>query len=243
MDFPGMFEPINKDIETSSGELQPEQITTDLDQFLPVVSGEGESIATSDPYSVAPLLDYQQGDNAYGFEGDCGLVSVSNVLQLSGINASEDDVVQLAVENDLCDNDPSLPPSALGGANEENIIALLDHYGIESQAFHPGEPGCSYEDIAADLENGQCVIMGVNAGYLWDDPNSVDDGSANHAITITSASRDAQSGEVTGFYICDSGRWADGDNCRYVSVEEFNDCFANVPNAAVVVTNDTTRVA
>jgi hypothetical protein len=192
---------------------------------------------------VAPLLDYQQGDNAYGYQSDCGLVSVSNILQLSGIDATEDDVVQTAIDNGWCNNDPMLPPEARGGVNDEYLIALLDHYGIDAQAYYPGEAGGTYEDIAAALENGQCVTMGVNAGYLWNDANYINDGSANHQIVVTSAARDAETGEITGFYICDSGRWADGDNCRYVSVEEMDACYASISGASVVVTDEATRAA
>lgn len=243
MEFPGMVDLVKEGIEAVFGEQQqPEQVATDLDQYEPVVSEAGDSVATSDPFSVAPMLDYQQGDNAYGYEGDCGLVSVSNVLQLSGIDASEDDVVQVAVENGLCNSDPSLPPSALGGVSDENVIALLDHYGVDAQVYYPGEAGGTYEDIAAALENGQCVTMGVNAGYLWDEPNYVDSGNANHQIVLTSAARDAGTGEVTGFYICDSGRWQDGDNCRFVSVEEFDACYASAGAASVIITDEATRV-
>lgn len=243
MEFPGMVELVKDGIEAAFTEQHPEQVATDLNQYEPVVSDAGDSVATSDPFSVAPMLDYQQGDNVYGYQSDCGLVSVSNILQISGVDASEDDVVQVAIDNNWCNNDPSLPPSALGGVNDECVLSLLDYYGIDAQAYYPGEAGGTYEDIAVALENGQCVTMGVNAGYLWDNADAVDDGSSNHQIVITSAARDTETGEVTGFYICDSGRWADGDNCRYVSVEEFDACYATVSGASVVVTDEATRAA
>ena len=242
MEFPGMVELVKDGVEAVFGEQQPEQVATDLDQYEPVVSDAGDSVATSDPFTVAPMLDYQQGDNVYGYQSDCGLVSVSNLLQMSGVDATEDDVVQVAIENNWCNNDPMVPASARGGVNDGYLIALLDHYGVDAQAYYPGEAGGTYEDIAAALENGQCVTMGVNAGYLWNDPNAMDDGGANHQIVITSAARDAETGEVTGFYICDSGRWADGDNCRYVTAEEFDTCYASAQGASVVVTDEATRV-
>ena len=65
----------------------------DLARIEPVIRndipGYDEAIVTCDPFSVAHVLDSKQGDNVFGYQSNCGLVSISNVLQLSGINATE----------------------------------------------------------------------------------------------------------------------------------------------------------
>ena len=44
----------------------------------------------------------------------------------------------------------------------------------------------------------------MNAGILWDDANSYEDGGSNHAITVTGVARDPLTSEITGFIVNDS---------------------------------------
>ena len=132
----------------------------DLARIEPVIRndipGYDEAIVTCDPFSVAHVLDSKQGDNVFGYQSNCGLVSISNVLQLSGINATENDVTGLAISNNLCDNNPFKPVSECGGTYDENIIDILNIYGIESHSYRPDEKGGSYDDIAHAGEWTMC---------------------------------------------------------------------------------------
>lgn len=197
-------------------------------------------IITGSPFEVAENLDYEQGDNSYEALGCCGLVSCANFLAICGIETSEEEIVGLAVENGLCNYSPWLPPENRGGTNDYDLETILEHYGIECSVYYPYEGDGSLEGIAAAIENGQAVMMGVNAGYLWDDPVYINDGSANHQITITGSVRDAN-GELIGLTICDSGRHLQGDSCRFISAEEFEACYTTVPGASVIISDGPVR--
>ncbi|MFQ6803645.1 MAG: hypothetical protein ACLRT5_01150 [Lachnospiraceae bacterium] len=88
-----------------------------LQDLTPEVTEEG-LLVSGNPQEVASLLDYAQGDNPYNASGNCGLVSVSNVLEMAGLeNCGEDEVTLYALETNQCANDPSLASADRGGTN------------------------------------------------------------------------------------------------------------------------------
>lgn len=219
--------------------LEPMQDPGFLQDLTPEVTEEGLLIS-GNPQEVAPLLDYAQGDNPYNASGNCGLVSVSNVLEMAGLeNCGEDEVTLYALETNQCANDPSLASADRGGTNEQNLENILESYGVA--ASWCWSDAVSYETLAAEVAEGSGVIVSVNAGYLWDEPEYVNgEGGAvyaNHFVTVTGVARNADSGEIEGFYICDSGRGQPEDACRFVSLEQFDLAFGQVEDSGAVITD------
>lgn len=217
---------------------QPESFSSQFSrvEIRSDVPGIGQAFVIGNPHEMGEKLDARQGDNELGYQQNCGLTSVANVATLCGMEVTEDDVVHLAHEENLCQQDFFIPRADRGGTNDAQIVRLLDHLGIEAHVEGPmGEAG-SLEAIARYCENGQAVTMGVNAGMLWNEPAYVDSGCANHQITITGAARDVSTGEVTGLYICDSGTGG-VDACRYVDRSTMEAAYTAAPGATIIVTD------
>ncbi|KAF5053990.1 MAG: hypothetical protein KA967_00990 [Methanoculleus sp.] len=142
-----------------------------------------------------------QGDNTYGFEGDCGLCSCQGILNLLGIHLSEDDIVRYAVDHGLCHID--LDPRQSGGTTLEQQTELLNDLGVPAH----WEVGLSMEQLAEYVEQGHYMIAEVNAGVLFDEVQGIGDDpeQSNHAIVITGVARDLQTGSIVGFYVNDTG--------------------------------------
>lgn len=210
------------------------------------VPGTSAALVSGNPYDVAPYLDSHQGDTGLRAAGTCGLTSISNVCVMAGMDVTEADVVKFALDNNLCSNGFWKSADEIGGTNYQQRIEILKAYGIDATAYSALEDGGSLENIANAVEDGKGVIMGLNAGILWDEPSAVG-GSygitpSNHCVTITGVARDASNGEVVGFYICDSGRCMDTDASRYLTVDELSKAYnANIINANVVITDQPIR--
>jgi hypothetical protein len=170
--------------------------------------------------------NHQQGDNPYGFQEDCGLVSSSDVLNQFGIPVSESDVVEHAAANGECNIDMS-NPSDSGQTSSAEQAQVLSDYGVPAHV----ETGQSTEDLATAVEQGHGVIADVNAGQLWQDQNYVQNGQANHAITVTGVARDPMTGQIQGFYINDSG---DGKSAEFVSAATMTKAWTDAGGVAVV---------
>ena len=68
-----------------------------------------------DPYTMGEALDDYQGDNVFGFQGNCGLVTISNMLTMAGIACDEDMITAIAINTGLCEYDVYGPPEENGG--------------------------------------------------------------------------------------------------------------------------------
>ncbi len=230
-----------------TNELQ--EVTEDYEQvkeiapqaYTGVEGFEDEVVYISgDPMETAEVMDYAQGDNSYDALGCCGLVSSANFLNICGVEASEESIVGFAVENELCNYSPFIPAEDRGGTNDMQLETILESHGIESTVYYPFEDGGSLEGIAEAIENGQAVMMGVNAGFLWESPNALGNGSVNHQITVTGSVRD-ENGEVVGLVICDSGRGLESDACRVLTKEELENCYLNAAGASVIISDNPVR--
>lgn len=184
-----------------------------------------EVVISGDPSGDADLC-HEQGDNDLGFSGDCGLCSSQDVLNQFGVGVSENDVVHHAVDNHLCDVDPSNPENS-GGTSADWECKVLADYGVPAHVENNGQ----LEDLARNLENGSGVIAEVNAGVLWNDAGSFDDGSANHAITVTGVVRDEATGKIEGFYVNDSG---DGHGAKFVDATTMQTAWMDAGGQSVV---------
>ena len=176
-------------------------------QFTGTLSDGSEIIVIGD---VAAFAEYnhKQGDNDQNCKGDCGLVSTADVLNQFGIHVTENDVVHHAAERGEC-NVIATNPEDRGGSSVEQIAQIMGDYGIAAHV----ETKDDMNSLIAHLQQGHSVIIGVNAGYLWNDPQYLGDGSPNHALTVTGMACDPQTGQVTGFFVNDSG---DGNASKFI---------------------------
>jgi hypothetical protein len=145
-------------------------------------------------------LNHRQGDNPQHFDGDCGLVSVEDVLRQFGAHVSEADVLAHAIQHAECQADPAAAGQS-GGTRPSQDAEILADYGVPSRVTS----GQTMEQLAALIEQGYGVIIGVNCGVLWQLPEDVGDGSVNHAVTVTGVALDPHGSGIQGFYINDSG--------------------------------------
>lgn len=219
------------DAGTEAQPLEPE-MQTDL-------PNAEKAFVLGNPHEIAGAMDFNQGDNPYGAMGNCGLVSISNMLRAGGFDVTEDQITGYAIKNSLCEYDPYGISADNGGTTAEMRKELLGRLGIDSDICPSGTTG-SLENIADAIDNRQGVVVSVNAGMLWD----TDDGSplvngkpvANHCVAVTGYARDEVTGEITGVFIADSGRGNPGDTCRYLTKEEFDDIYTNVYNSRANIT-------
>jgi hypothetical protein len=184
-------------------------LITDVPTHLEQLPDGREALVSGDP-ERCKQFNHHQGDNSLNYPSDCGLVSCEDILQQFGVEVSEDDVVRHASDNWECSTQGD--PKFLGETTIEQQRQVLADYGVFAQV----ETVESLENLASFVEHGHGVIAEVNAGVLWDDPQSYSTGLQNHAIVITGDARDPETGKLLGFYINDSGR---GDSGRFVDVD------------------------
>ncbi len=204
------------------------------------------AMVTGDPFGNACKMDFEQGDNPYNASGNCGLVSISNMLRRAGMDVSEKDVTRCAIDSGLCDYNPMGSADNNGGTTIEMRCDILNKFGVASDICPSGNGG-TLEDIADAIDSGRGVLISVNAGELWD----CDDGSvpfwgrpvSNHCIMVTGIARNAATGEIAGVYIADSGRGIAGDACRYLTVEKFDEAYTNVYGSGANITRNPVMMA
>ena len=182
-------------------------------------------------------LDYMQGDAIENYRGTCALTSIANLITQTGAPTSEGEVVNTAIANNWAVNDPSLPASQLGGSNYLQQQTILNNYGIANDVIQ----GYNETGIANLLRGGRGVILSVNAGILWNDSNYNGNGGVNHAITLTGAVHNANTGDLMGFYISDSGRGKVNDMTRFVDIDTFRKA-ADVANAYSIYTREAVKL-
>jgi hypothetical protein len=154
-------------------------------------------------------FNHHQGDNREHFQLDCGLVSVQDVLQQFGVHVNEGDVVTHALQRSECYVDPAAADQS-GGTLPSQDARILTEYGVPSRV----ESRQTLAQLAAQVEHGHGMIIGVNCGVLWQVPEHVGDGVVNHAVTVTGVALDPHNGNIQGFYINDSGN---GKSAEFVS--------------------------
>lgn len=199
----------------------------DVPSFVDVLPSGDEAIVIGDVPGTRDF-NHLQGDNPFGFQGTCGLVSCEDVLRQFGLNVTEGEVVYHAIEHGQCyvGDDPRF----CGGTNSDVRAQLLTDYGVPAHVEYVG----SVEQLADFLEAGHGVISAVNAGVLWDDANYYDYGQANHAIVVTGIARDPSSGDILGFFVNDSGRGYADDAGRFIDIRTWEQAHLQAGGACVV---------
>ena len=192
-----------------------------VSQFGFTKDSDGNMIYDS-PTEMDEYLYKTQGSADSNFQGTCGLCSCANILRLSGINASEAEMIAYASQTRdpnsfngmLCATGYS-DPGLNGGTSPKGRQQILDHFGIDSGIFpiaydSDGTIASSNLSRIADyVSAGRGVILSVHADVLWDDAAfGIND---YHAVTVTSVKKNS-AGDVLGFYICDS---ANGGTAYY----------------------------
>lgn len=220
------------------GTSEAESLERDLTR-VPELDGEYE--VYGGPYELGEVLDDVQGDNVYDAHGDCGLVSITNLLRIAGSDVTEDDVVGYAIRSSLCNYSAFDPPGERGGTTTWEQRAILESLGFDTECFVPGEAGGSLEAMAGHVEAGKGVLIGVNAGYLWENADYIGDGRVNHTVLVTGTVRDPETGELRGFTVCDSGSSKSPSFANFVSVETMEDAYTNAFGADVIVTEKAIR--
>jgi len=184
-------------------------------QYAFAKDSDGNLIYDS-PNEMNQYLYTTQGSAYPSFQGTCGLCSCANILRLSGVNATEKDMVDYAsVTRDtssffgkLCATG-HIDPGHNGGTSPKSRQQILNHFGIDSGIFPVAhnEDGTisdsNLNQIADYVSSGRGVILSVHADVLWNDAAyGFDD---YHAVTVTSVKKNS-AGEILGFYICDSAQ-------------------------------------
>lgn len=211
------------DVGSGSSDLGAAALA-DVPSSLHVMPDGRETVIIGDVSGVADF-NHQQGDNDAGFNGTCGLVSCEDVLRQYGVDVTENDIVEHAIENNECAVDSD--PEKAGGTTSDQRAQILNDFGIPAHT----EKGQSLEDLASDIERGSSVIVAANAGYLWNDPNAYDTGQSNHAVVVTGVARDPQTGEIQGFFINDSGTGSAG---QFVDAATMQAAYVETGGSAVV---------
>jgi hypothetical protein len=194
----------------SDGSFDPDEMGADADApaRLNTLPDGRPSLVLGDVPGYA-AFNHLQGDNPEHFGSDCGLVSVQDVLLQFGAHVNEGDVVTHALERGECYVSPAAADQS-GGTLPSQDARILTEYGVPSRI----ESGQTLAQLAAQVEHGHGVIIGVNCGVLWQVPESVGDGSVNHAVTATGVALDPETGDIQGFYVNDSGN---GKSAEFVT--------------------------
>ena len=186
-------------------------------------TGPDGSMVFNTPVETGGKLDSCQG-KVSGFLGTCGLVSCVNVLRLAGYPATESEVVGYASTTSagfgrgkLCTTNSF--PEDNGGTSAKTRQQILQHFGIKSELRE-----ASVENIADAVSDGRGVIISVYAGMLY---NGWSNHRDLHAITVTSVKKD-RSGNVLGFYVCDSGTGG-VDNSKFYTTFQVENALSGRP--------------
>lgn len=148
---------------------------------------------------------HPQGWNDQGYEGTCGLVAVEGTALNADVPTTENDVVDLARTNGLCETGGE--PYENGATYPTERQALLQELGLDSTIERNQTP----EQLAQMVERGDGVIARVNSGQLWGADDPFDVGSTgpageywpDHAVAVTGTVRNE--GQLEGFVVNDSG--------------------------------------
>lgn len=232
------LEQADLELETFAQETEGIALEPELRYDVP---GCESAWVTGNPYGLANRIDYLQGDNSFRASGNCGLLSVRNMLARAGFEISEDEITKFAIENGLCVYDVFGEAAGNGGTTVLNRWKILNALGVQNDMVAPGSGG-TLEDIADAVDSGRGVLISVNAGILWnyDDGAPIVNGrpQINHCVSVTGIARDTETGAIRGVYIADSGRGEPGDACRFLTTEEFHQVYTNAYGSAANITRE-----
>ncbi|MBQ7917007.1 MAG: hypothetical protein IJ315_09535 [Firmicutes bacterium] len=175
-----------------------------------------------DPFSYGDVekmsekLDAAQGDTGLIPIAASRMVACRNLMALCGHKFTEGEVTSFAVDHEYMAYDPMV----LGGFSHELDDMILPDIIRGMSNIETYEPNILEAENAAEamadlLDHGQRGLVVYNAGILNRTPMEAEQPfgkimenlpfiSANQASVLECAVRDGSTGEVRGFYICDS---------------------------------------
>ena len=207
-------------------------------EMTDIVPDMVRAVVCGDPYFWGEKLDYQQGyDNPYGAFGTCGPTSIANLCTMAGMEITEPEVVDYAIQNGF--SEPPRPGEMGGATTIGGELRILEHYGMSAHCELNTQADC--ERIAQLIESGRGVICGLNSGILqerdWKIYNQMGEIQANHAVCMTGTVRNPDTGELSGFYLCDSSSQRPDGAMIYVPLEKMRQCYENTTDGFVIATD------
>ena len=195
-------------------------------QTIQTVFLEGKEVDIFDhPFEPNNYRICNQG-SAYptGPQGTCGCCSCGTIINKSGGNTNEHEIVAYAWNNKLCSNSGGTSPSSWG--------KILDGAGIDNHEMS----GSPLSELANYVEQGHGVIIGVSActynpqmyGHYF--PGASD----GHALVLESVIRDHKTGEILEYVVSDSNGKSRDDACRRVPASILEKAFSRKHKASVV---------
>lgn len=187
--------------------------------------GDRELISVGD-VDKAKDCWHEQGDNENLMQGTCGLASLAASLRMLGLQVTENEVVDYAVKNQLCDQE--------GGTTVIDQVKILNHFGVPAHY----DLITSNAQVADAIAHGQTVLVAVNAGSLWREelagqitPEKIAEhtgnGRPNHMIEVVGFDVDPKTHEVVHFFVNDTG--VHNGAAHMISAETFARATANAP--------------
>jgi len=196
---PAIIQPLKQPLDSFSEETLEKPVEVSINEKDWVWNDDMTEKTYDHPEETGKTLNYRQGRAVKGFWGTCGLVSISNVLKMGGIDVSEKELIEdCSKENffgrTFCHTgDPNWANN--GGTTTRDIRYLLEKNGLPANKERQ-----TVESIADAVESGKGVIIVVKAEELW----QTEGNEGLHAVTVHSVTRDSNN-NLTGFWITDSG--------------------------------------
>ncbi|MEB3050482.1 C39 family peptidase [Mycolicibacter sp. MYC123] len=127
-----------------------------------------------DPGAAAPYWRYQHQE-------DCGLMAVADVVgQVTGHEPLQIGIELRGLFTPSTDHQGSI--YAFDGTSPQDMVALLEHYGVASEL----STGNTMTGLEQDLAAGRKVIAGLNAETIWNYPAGQGQRTdADHAVVVT----------------------------------------------------------
>jgi hypothetical protein len=184
-----------------------------------------------DPIDWRDLLDDNQFDNASNLVNTCTMASIANVMTMLGSPTSEEEVLAYMLANNLV----GIPEK--GDTEPANVeVALEDGYGcaVTRTTVRPAS------EVAGFLQAGHAIILGVDYGIVNEtaEPRGKDD----HAIALTGVAYNEVSGELEGFYYCDSGDEFNPSSALFMSTNLYYEAHAQYPSAQILVIDSPLKI-
>lgn len=136
--------------------------------------GDPDGQMYGNPQAAAPYWRYQHGE-------DCGLMAVADVVgQLTGREPLQIGIELRGVFTKSETHRGGI--YRLDGTSPEDMVVLLEKYGVQSQLT----TGNTMDALEQDLAGGHKVIAALNAETIWNYPAGQGQRTeADHAVVVT----------------------------------------------------------
>ncbi|MDE1977326.1 MAG: hypothetical protein KGI84_08735, partial [Elusimicrobia bacterium] len=163
---------------------------------------------------------------------DCGIVAQQEVLEIEGrVFAShplrtEKALVAAARRQGLLPlSGDGVIPNYTGDLLQAAGVPVAKHYHSFGDSWAPINA-----ELDAALKRGHLVIVGLDAGVLWNNVFYLD---GAHAVLVTGAEVSRLSGQIIGYYINDSGD-SPALGGRLVSAAQFHKAFDSLVGGSFI---------